>query len=282
MRCVERGRTRSFTTGDCGPVAQCRGRRGAGDGDEDLHPRGHGGDDATCLWTRPSYHRDRPRPSRAAPARRCVGSVDLLTQTRVCAWARGDARGLSPSPSPGCSSRKAVAAMAMPPPSGRSRSLPRVRTAGQRTTHFVCVKVHAPAARFLCVAALGRRQAAARQLASCYPRAALRADAALGVQTELVVVGNHGLAQPAKGRRRKRTGRACEEVGREMGGRARRSVLAGEMADRHHGHCPRTPQAHWVAGKVPQAGPRVPVCSRGAGRATGASSGLFRFSDVFS
>ena len=157
-----------------------------------------------------------------------------------------------------------------------------MRTAGQRTTDFLCVEVHAPAARFLCVAALGRRQAAARQLASCYPRAALRADAALGVQTELVVVGNHGLAQPAKGRRRKRTGRACEEVGREMGGRARRSVLAGEMADRHHGHCPRTPQAHWVAGKVPQAGPRVPVCSRGPGRATGASSGLFRFSDVFS
>ena len=101
VRCVERGRTRSFTTGDCGPVAQCRGRRGAGDGDEDLHPRGHGGDDATCLWTRPSYHRDRPRPSRAAPARRSVRSrsVVLLTQTRVGAWARGDARSLSPSPS---------------------------------------------------------------------------------------------------------------------------------------------------------------------------------------
>ena len=115
-----------------------------------------------------------------------------------------------------------------------------------------------------------------------YPRAALRAGAALGRQTELVVVGKHVLAQSAKGRRRKRTGRACEEVGREMGGRARRSVLAGEMADRHHGHCPRTPQAHWVAGKVPQAGPRVPVWSWGAGRATGASSGLFRFSDVFS
>ena len=144
---------------------------GQGDGDEDLHPRGHGGDDATCLWTRPSYHRDRPRPSRAAPARRSVRSVVLLTQTRVCAWARGDARGLSPSPSPGCSSRKTVAAMAMPPPSGRSRSPPRMRTAGQRTTHFVCVKVHAPAARFLCVAALGRRQAAARQLASCSTRA---------------------------------------------------------------------------------------------------------------
>ena len=95
---------------------------------------------------------------------------------------------------PPCSSRKAAAAMAMPPPSGRSRSLPRVRTAGQRTKHLVCVEVHAPAARFLCVAALGRRQAAARQLASCYPRAALRADAALGVQTELVVVGSHKLA----------------------------------------------------------------------------------------
>ena len=108
---------------------------------------------------------------RAAPARLSLRSVVLLTQTRVCAWARGDARGLSPSPSPGCSSRKAVAAMAMPPPSGRSRSLPRMRTAGQRTTHFVCVKVHAPAARFLCVAALGRRQAAARQLASCSTRA---------------------------------------------------------------------------------------------------------------
>ena len=63
---------------------------------------------------------------------------------------------------------------------------------------------------------------------------------------------------------------------------SRRSVLAGEMADRHHGHCPRTPQAHWVAGKVPQGGPRVPLWSWGAGRATGASSGLFRFSDVFS
>ena len=157
-----------------------------------------------------------------------------------------------------------------------------MKTAGQRTMYFVCEKEHASAARFLSVAALGRRQAAARQLASCYPRAALRADAALGVQTELVVVGNHGLAQPAKGRRRKRRGRACEEVGREMGGRARRSVLAGEMADRHHGHCPRTPQAHWVAGKVPQGGPRVPLWSWGAGRATGASSGLFRFSDVFS
>jgi len=171
VRCVERERTRSVTTGDCGPVAQCRGRRGAGDGDEDLHPRGHGGDDATCLSTRPSYHRDRPRPSRAAPARRSVRSVVLLTQTRVGAWARGDARSLSPSPSPGCSSRKAVAAMAMPPPSGRSRSPPRMRTAGQRTTDFMCVKVHAPAARFLCVAALGRRQAAARQLASCSTRA---------------------------------------------------------------------------------------------------------------
>ena len=96
-----------------------------------------------------------------------------------------------------------------------------MRTAGQRTTDFVCVKVHAPAARFLCVAALRRRQAAARQLASCYPRAALRADAALGVQTEPVVVGNHGLAQPAKGRRRERTGgAACEEIGREIRGRA--------------------------------------------------------------
>ena len=73
--------------GILGPVAQCRGRRGAGDGDEDLHPRGHGGDDATCLWTRPSYHRDRPRPSRAAPARRFVRPVVLLTQPRVCAWA---------------------------------------------------------------------------------------------------------------------------------------------------------------------------------------------------
>ena len=163
-----RGRLRR---GILGPVAQCRGRRGAGDGDKDLHPRGHGGDDATCLWTRPSYHRDRPRPSRAAPARRFVRSVILLTQTRVYAWAWGDGRGLSPSPSPGCSSRKAVAVMAMLPPSGRSRSLPRMRTAGQRTMHLVCVKVHAPAARFLCVAALGRRQAAARQLASCSTRA---------------------------------------------------------------------------------------------------------------
>ena len=36
---------------------------------------------------------------------------------------------------------------------------------------FVCVEGHAPAARFLCVAALGRRQAAARQLASCSTRA---------------------------------------------------------------------------------------------------------------
>ena len=117
-----RGRLRR---GILGPVAQCRGRRGAGDGDEDLHPRGHGGDDATCLWTRPSYHRDRLRPSRAAPARRFVRSVILLTQTRVYAWAWGDGRGLSPSPSPGCSSRK-------------SWAWPCVRGAGsrrRRTTH---------------------------------------------------------------------------------------------------------------------------------------------------
>ena len=134
--------------------------------------------------------------------------------------------------------------MAMPPPSGRSRSLPRMRTAGQRTTHPVCVEVHAHAARFVCVAALGRRQAAARQLASCYPRAALRADAALGVQTELVVVGNHGLAQPAKGRRRKRRGRACEEVWREIGGRAEGRAC-----------CRAGRQAPWALPQGPTTGP---------------------------
>ena len=54
-------------------------------GDEDLHPRGHGGDDATCLWTRPSYHRDRPRPSRAAPARQFVRSFcPSHTNPRLC------------------------------------------------------------------------------------------------------------------------------------------------------------------------------------------------------
>ena len=84
---------------------------------------------------------DHVRHGRRPPANSSVRSV-LLTQPRVCAWARGDARGLSPSPSPGCSSRKTVAAMAMPPPSGRSRSLLRMKTAGQRTTHLMCLKVH--------------------------------------------------------------------------------------------------------------------------------------------
>ena len=79
---------------------------------------------------------DHVRHGRRPPADSSV--LSSFSHNPASVHGQGDARGLSPSPSPGCSSRKAVAAMAMPPPSGRSRSLPRVRTAGQRTTYFVC------------------------------------------------------------------------------------------------------------------------------------------------